>query len=142
VTPHAVRRDATVAGDARTVARALQRFVAKHGRVVVRPTCRLPALGADIMLLRDVIVGLEADAQGWRVKWSPADGGSFPRLTGTLVLAEDGGATTLRLDGNYDGPATAFADTKDAEIGIRLVHATAAAMLAKLVDVVTAEAIP
>ena len=136
MTAHSVRRDAVLAVDATTAVGMLQRYVAKHGDFAVRPTCRLPALGTDIVLLRDVIVALEGDGDGWRVRWSPTDGGTFPRLTGTLLVAVDAGAAMLRLEGSYEGPSTAFADTRDAEIGIRLVYATAAAMLSKLADVV------
>jgi hypothetical protein len=133
---HEVRRDAFVAADQASARRAVQRFVAERGLVAVRPGCVLPVLRTEIVLARDVIVTLAPVADGWRVHWSPADDGAFPRFTGTLAVELDGGDTLLRLAGEYEGPPTAFADTKDAEIGVRLVHATATAMLETLTKIV------
>lgn len=132
---HLIRRDAVVRADLSTATQVLRDFVAQGGAVVVRPTCRLPALNTEIMLARDVVIELAPAGDGWHVRWSPSDGTAFPRLTGRLTLDADGLGTILRLEAEYDGPTTTLSDTRDAQIGVRLVLATAAAMLANLTEI-------
>lgn len=90
----------------------------------------MPALQTDIALDRDVIVTVRLMAGDWcTIRWRPADGGPFPRFTGSLrVLAAQGG-TWLRLDGGYEDVTAKLADTVDGALGFRLVQATASAVL-------------
>ena len=132
--PYAVRREVIVPAGAGAVTEALRRFVTEGKRLIVRATCHVPALRAEIALERDIVVALSEGPGGWEVRWSPTDDGPFPCFRGGLALSDEGMTTTLRLEGTCDFPAATAAPIGDLEFGMRLVQAAAATVLRKFAE--------
>ena len=129
-----IRRE-TIVSVSRTAAVEGLRRLAEGRQLAVRPVCRVPALQAEITLLRDVVVTVEMmDDESCAVRWRPADGGPFPRFTGSLHVLGAGGGTWLRLDGSYEDVTEQRADPVDGALGFRLVQATASAVLDAVVN--------
>jgi hypothetical protein len=125
-----IRRETFVPLDPAAAIACLRR-VAGGRTFAVRPVCRLPALQAEIALLRDVVVRLEMPAgEEWcSVRCQPDDGGPFPCFTGTLRVVGSQDGTRLRLDGGYEDVTAERADPVDGGLGFRLVQATTSAVL-------------
>jgi hypothetical protein len=134
VTGQPMRSDIIVRLAPRPAAEALQRLAERRRIFAIRAACRLPALGVDVALQRDVVVALEPSADGCcAVSWQPADGGKFPRLGGAVRVSDEGARARLEFEGTYDDLAAPRGDAVEAELGFRLVQATARAMLDALV---------
>lgn len=101
-------------------------------RFAVRPAVRIPALGVEIALVRDVVATIvrAADADGYAVSWQPADDGAFPRFAGLLTLAEVEG-THLALTGNYELPDERIL-VRDAFLAHRIAQAIAGDLLGRI----------
>jgi hypothetical protein len=134
VRPYAVRREVIVPARAAAVTEALGHFVTEGKRLIVRATCHVPALRAEIALERDIVVALSEGPEGWEVRWSPTDDGPFPRFSGVLALSDEGMTTTLRLEGTCEFPAATAAAIGDVEVGMRLIQAVAATVLRKFAE--------
>ena len=100
--------------------------------LAIRASVELPRLQTAIALKRDVLVtvGRESCAEGgetaYRVDWIPADGGAFPRLTGTLTTFEDGpSGFMLIFNGKYRSVSPAPEHSCDGTLAYRIAQATA-----------------
>jgi|GEM_PF-1503523 len=137
-----IRRDAVLHIDAARADDALRAYALDRGQFAVNPVCSLSGLGADISLVRDVLVTVKATERGgdgcYIVHWQPADQGRFPRFDGTLRILRDGELTRLQLDGAYDDPVAPRADAAEMELGLRFSQATARAMLDEIIATVSA----
>lgn len=101
-------------------------------RLVVRPPVRIPSLGVEIALVRDVVATMvrAADADAYAVSWQPSDDGPFPHFAGTLTLAEVDG-THLALAGDYELPDERIL-VRDAFLAHRIAQAIAGELLARI----------
>ena len=101
-------------------------------RLAVRPPVRIPALGVDIALVRDVVATIVrgADADAYTVTWEPAGDGPFPRFAGTLKLAEVDG-THLALEGDYELPDERIL-VRDGFLAHRIAQAIAGELLGRI----------
>jgi len=136
-----IRRDAVLHIDAARADDALRAYALDRGQFAVNPVCALSGLGADIALVRDVLVTVKAERGGdgcYAVHWQPADQGRFPRFDGILRILSDGELTRLLLDGTYDDPVAPRADAAEMELGLRFSQATARAMLDEIIATVCA----
>ncbi len=129
-----IRHDAFVSPLERAAAAEGLRRLAGDESFAVRAVCRVPALQAEITLVRAVVVRLETNGADWcTVRCHPDDGGPFPRFTGLLRVLDSADGTRLRLDGSYQDVTAERADPVDGGLGFRLVQATIAAVLDAIV---------
>lgn len=100
--------------------------------LAVRAPVRIPGLGIEIELVRDVVttIARAADSATYAVAWQPADNGPFPRFAGTLSLTEVEG-THLALAGSYELPENEIL-MRDAFLAHRIAQATAGEMLGRI----------
>lgn len=134
-------RRAFVAAPVAEAPRLLRRYFDEHAddgvlQFALRAPVRLPGLGAEIALRRDVIATIDMNSESdgrYAVQWKPADGGPFPRLQGVLSLdaEETGDACRLTIEGTYDAPDRGGSG-EDAMLGHRIAQATARDLLARI----------
>ena len=109
---------------------ALRCYVDEGMLIAASAVCALPSLCIEIALLRDVIATVAPLGEAtFAVRWRPADGGPFPRFSGTLALRGEDDHARLRLDGAYEDPAIERGDATEAEMAFRLAQAAARDML-------------
>ncbi len=107
---------------------------------MLRPSVRLPSLGADIVLADQTIASLQRsvppfDTSSLSVRWEPAGGTSFPTFEGRLWSdAETLCTTWLRLEGVYHtrDERLHLAERGESTIGHRIALATARDFLDEL----------
>lgn len=111
-------------------------------RLALRSSVRLPRLDTEVALLRDVMVTVSRDPlpqdvcdAAYRVDWTPADGGAFPRLSGTLTTwpGSDTTGFMLVLNGRYGVPGRA-AGGCEGVLAYRIAQATARDLLLHIRD--------
>ena len=99
----------------------------------------------DLKLERDVDFHLASKPAypGYKlldVSWSPADGGPYPKFTGTLSVAEDAvGWSRIELDGAYRPPFGIAGVAFDAAVGHRIAQGTATELLADIKRILIAQ---
>jgi hypothetical protein len=100
--------------------------------LAVRAPVRIPGLGVEIELVRDVVatIARAADSSTYAVSWQPADNGPFPRFAGKLSLTDVEG-THLALTGSYELPEDGIL-TRDAFLAHRIAQATAGDVLSRI----------
>ena len=98
-------------------------------RLAVRAPVRIPSLGVEIALVRDVVTTIvkSPDPTIYTVEWRPAGDGPFPRFAGTVTLIDVDG-TYLCLTGNYELPEEGIL-VPDAFLAHRIAQATAGDVL-------------
>jgi hypothetical protein len=111
-------------------------------RLALRASTRIPPLGTEIALTRDVVVTLRRASSPsgdavFEVEWTPADESAFPRLEGVLEVERDGDAgCSLVLRGSYEPPAGYAGSAFESAVGHRIAQATARDLLARIRDYV------
>lgn len=82
----------------------------------------------------------ELATTGFRIEWSAAGGGPYPRFTGWLFLQRgaDEATSLLELEGTYTPPFGPLGAIFDATIGKKIAEVTAAALLADIVSQIEA----
>lgn len=115
----------------------LSEFQRSQGRLALRAPVMLPALEAEIVLQRDVIVtvspGDESRNGDLRIEWEPAGGGPFPRFVGTLrVESDDPEGCCLVLRGDCAPTAASLSRGSEAALGHRIAVSTARTLLREI----------
>ena len=123
-------REAVVPLDCERAADALRCYVDDGIIVAASAVCALPSLGVEVALLRDVVATIAPTGESaFSVRWRPADGGPFPRFSGTLAVRKEEDHARLRLDGSYEDVASHRGDAIEAELAFRFAQAAARDML-------------
>ena len=103
-------------------------------------TIRLHVSFREINLEKDVLVTYAPGEDPmhlehpWKIQWTPAGGGPYPDLAGTLTVraAEDYSSCTLELEGDYEPPLGAPGQVFDALVGRRIATNTAQLFLEEI----------
>jgi hypothetical protein len=111
-------------------------------RFAVRAPVRIPSLGVEIALLRDVVatIATSPEPNVYAVEWRPAGDGPFPRFAGTVSLIDVDG-TYLCLTGDYALPDEGIL-VADAFLAHRIAQATAGDVLSGITTALLQRAQP